>query len=121
MRLTSKQFSRRSRLLTPHDYKAVFDAACRVAGPHMAMLAKLNELGYSRLGLVVSKKQIPTAVARNRVKRMIRESFRLQQEKLAGLDIVVIAYKALAGLESPALHLAVDKQWERLRKRFSMA
>jgi ribonuclease P protein component len=114
----SNRFPRQYRLLTPHDYKAVFDAACRVSGQHITMQAKPNQLGYSRLGLIVSKKQLPTAVARNTIKRVLRESFRIQPHQLMGLDVVVIAYKSLGVLSKPELHACVSKQWEKLRTRF---
>ena len=43
----------------------------------------------ARIGIVVGKKQIPTAVARNFVKRIIREVFRVQRQSLPALDYVI--------------------------------
>lgn len=43
-----------------------------------------------RLGIVVAKRNVKLAVKRNKLKRMIRESFRLQQQLLMGLDVVVV-------------------------------
>ena len=117
----NQRFLRQYRLLTPQDYQAVFDAACRVSGQHLAMLAKPNQLGYSRIGFIVSKKQVCTAVARNRIKRALRESFRTQQRQFLGLDVVVIAYKGLATLSKSELQSCIGKQWERLRARFSIS
>ena len=117
---SNQRFLRQYRLLTPKDYQAVFDAACRVSGQHLAMLAKPNQLGYSRLGFIVSKKQIRTAVARNTVKRVLRESFRTQQRHVLGLDVVVIAYKGLSTLSQSELQACIGTQWERLRKRFGI-
>ncbi len=45
----------------------------------------------ARLGLAVSRKVSPRAVVRNRIKRLIRESFRQSKQKLGGLDIVIVA------------------------------
>jgi ribonuclease P protein component len=42
-----------------------------------------------RLGLLVSKREARSAVVRNGIKRRIREAFRLEQARLAGLDILV--------------------------------
>ena len=50
----------------------------------------------ARLGVVVAKRNVKLAVARNRLKRTVRESFRLQQSCLTGLDIVVVVKKDFA-------------------------
>lgn len=59
-----------------------------VAGP-LRIRARTNTLAYARIGIVVPKKGTPTAVRRNRVKRIIREQFRLMAEHLPNLDIVI--------------------------------
>lgn len=45
--------------------------------------------GPPRLGILVSRKHSPLATVRNRIKRCIREAFRLEQERLGPLDILV--------------------------------
>lgn len=50
-----------------------------------------NELGYSRLGVIVSKKVAGNNVNRNRIKRVIKEWFRLNQDRLGGHDVIVVA------------------------------
>ena len=65
-------------MLTPEHYKTVFQQAHRAGSPHLTILARSNELNCPRLGLAVPKKQIKTAVDRNRFKRIVRESFRLK-------------------------------------------
>jgi ribonuclease P protein component len=59
----------------------------RLDGPLFALIAADNGLGYGRLGLAASRR-IGGAVARNRAKRLLRESFR--RHKLAGADLVLI-------------------------------
>lgn len=110
----SQSFRRQNRLTTPHDYQTVFRAGRRLSGKHLTVLFCPNQLEYSRLGLVVSKKQIRTAVARNTVKRAIRESFRMKQHDFKGLDIVMIAYKSLTHLDKSELRTCIDKQCARL-------
>ena len=51
--------------------------------------ARPNALPYARLALVVPKRFAPRAVDRNRVRRLIRETFRLNQLHFAGQDLVV--------------------------------
>jgi len=109
-----QSFPRQNRLTTPHDYQTVFRAGRRLSGQHVTVLFCPNQLEYGRLGLVVSKKQIRTAVARNAVKRAIRESFRVKQHDLKGIDIVMIAYKSLGILDKSELRTCIDKQCARL-------
>lgn len=52
-----------------------------------------NRLGYPRLGIVVSKKTARRAVARNYMRRVLREWFRLNREQMGGLDVVVKVQK----------------------------
>jgi ribonuclease P protein component len=70
------------------EFSSVFRFRCVRSAPGLDLLAAPNGLDYPRLGLIVPKKIIATAVGRNRVKRLIREGFRLNQRELPGLDIV---------------------------------
>ena len=56
-----------------------------------------NSLAYPRLALVVPKRLAPRAVTRNRIRRLIREAFRLQQQRLGGSDCVVRLVKMTSG------------------------
>lgn len=49
-----------------------------------------NQLPHSRLGILINKKNCPLAVVRNSLKRHIRESFRLCQQRLFGIDLIVV-------------------------------
>jgi ribonuclease P protein component len=48
-----------------------------------------REAGVPRLGILVSKKHAARAVGRNRIKRCVREAFRLEQEALGAMDLLV--------------------------------
>jgi ribonuclease P protein component len=80
---------KRMRLRNARQFRAVYGArVSRHAGP-LLVFARPNDLGYSRLGLSVPRR-VGTAVARNRVKRLLREAFRLHQHDLpASYDLVV--------------------------------
>ena len=80
----------------------------------MLVIATENNLGIARLGLAISRKNIKTAIKRNQIKRTIRESFRLNQEKLEGLDIVVTAQKASVEAEKRALKDSLSNHWLRI-------
>jgi ribonuclease P protein component len=48
-----------------------------------------RDAGAPRLGILVSKKHAARAVERNRIKRCIREAFRLEQEALGAMDLLI--------------------------------
>lgn len=115
--MVSRDFSREKRLLIPRQFKAVFDSpTAKVPGKHVLLLARLNDLELPRLGLVIGKKSVKLSVQRNRLKRLIRDSFRLNQDALIGLDIVVVARKGFGDLENAELTQQFDKLWKRLAR-----
>ncbi len=109
-------FHRELRLLTPEHYRYVFQQAHSAGSPHFTIIARKNSLPYPRLGLAVPKKQIKTAVGRNRFKRIARESFRLKQHQLPHKDFVVIAKKSAQELSNEEIFRLFDKLWQRLSR-----
>ena len=115
--MVSRGFGREKRLLTPRQFKAVFDSPSgKAPGKNVLLLARNNELDHPRLGLVIGKKSVKLSVERNRLKRQIRESFRANQENLVGWDIVVVARKGLGDLENAELAQQFGKLWKRLAR-----
>ncbi len=113
----SRGFGREKRLLTPRQFKAVFDSPSgKVPGRNVLLLARENDLQHPRLGLVIGKKSVKLSVERNRIKRQIRETFRHHQSDLVGWDIVIIARKGLADLDNPELAKQFAKLWKRLSR-----
>ncbi|WP_328190196.1 ribonuclease P protein component [Marinobacter sp. OP 3.4] len=107
-------FPKSSRLLRPADYSGVFNnVRVRVPHRHFLILAAPNTLGQPRLGLIFSKRNLKHAVQRNRVKRLVRESFRHRND-LGSLDIVVLGRQNLATQDNQALHRALDSLWQKL-------
>ncbi|GAB6388868.1 ribonuclease P protein component [Stutzerimonas marianensis] len=118
----SRDFGRDKRLLTPSQFKAVFDSPSgKLPGRNVLLLVRKNGLPHPRLGLVIGKKSVKLAVERNRIKRQLRETFRLHQLDLTGWDIVVIARKGLADQESAELARHFSKLWKRLSRTPSIA
>jgi ribonuclease P protein component len=68
---------------------------------------------YARLGLAVSRKVSKSAVERNRIKRLVRESFRKHSPRLPALDIVVIARPAAARCDNAELALSIEALLQR--------
>ena len=115
--MVSRGFGREKRLLTSRHFKAVFDSPTgKVPGKHVLLLARDNLLDHPRLGLVIGKKAVKLSVERNRLKRLIRESFRHNQESLVGWDIVVVARKGLGDLQNGELTQQFGKLWRRLAR-----
>lgn len=110
-------FSKACRLLTPEDYKPVFDKPdLRINSPELLLLVRRNTLPQSRLGLVVAKKHIKRATRRNRVKRIMRESFRRQTFNYSA-DIVVLVRQKADLMDNKQLFEHVDSQWARLARK----
>ncbi len=111
-------FPRRARLLSSGDFQLVFKGTeCRSSDHVLTVLAKCNEQSRARLGLAISKRFIKTAVGRNRVKRLIRNSFRQHQSLLAGLDIVVMNRQGALTASNLELTKALEAHWRRVAKR----
>lgn len=84
-----RSFPRAVRLLARREFLRVYDLGLRAPGPSLVVFAAPNGLAWSRLGLTVSRK-FGGAVARNRMKRRLREIFRHHRVSLpGGLDLVV--------------------------------
>lgn len=113
-------FDKSKRLLKASDYKPVFDnAEFKVSSKEVLILSKPNRLQHPRLGLVIAKKNVRLANRRNRAKRIIRESFRLNQAQLPALDIVILARHGIDVMDNPALHQMLAKMWQQLQRKVS--
>ena len=83
-------FPKSHRLLNTAMFKVVFERKRSASDARIVMYVKANELPHSRLGMSVSRK-VGNAVVRNRWKRLLRESYRLNQHELPmGWDIVIV-------------------------------
>ena len=83
-------FPKSLHLRKPAEFAAVYDARVRDARGPLLIYAKPNDLGHPRLGLSTSRK-VGTAPRRNRIRRLLREAFRLMQHDFPrGYDLVVV-------------------------------
>jgi len=73
-----------------------------------------NELGHARLGLAIAVKIAGNAVERNRIRRVIRESFRLAQRELPAIDVVVGARREVRDAPNAALRAALVGLWKKV-------
>lgn len=91
----------------------MFAAPRRSSDRFFTVLVRDNGMPQARLGLAVSKKRVRLAVTRNRIKRLVRESFRLHAASLRGLDAVVMARQDTAASGSE-LRRSLEAHWLRL-------
>ena len=92
------------------DFQNVYKKGTSFANRYLVMYVSDNGLEMNRVGISVSKK-VGNSVVRHRVKRLIKEAYRLQEEKFhRGLDVVIIARVSAKDIsfektESALLHL----------------
>ncbi len=67
--------------------------------------------------MAIAKKKAKRAVDRNRIKRVARESFRHQQDNLAGLDVVVMNKPCAANASAKDLRSSIDSIWAEISKK----
>ncbi len=102
------------------QFNAVFDHKRRLHGACFNIHVAPNELGHARIGLAVSRRVSKKAVERNRLKRIIRDSFRRHQHRLGAVDYVVIAKIGAAdraGKPNRTLHAELDNSWAKARQK----
>ena len=112
----SKRFEKRHRLLNEADYGRVFRNATRSRDSLFTALCRHNDNDFPRLGLAIAKKHCRRATVRNRIKRIVRESFRQHKALLAGLDIIVMNQPAAKAASNQALSASLEEHWQRLSK-----
>jgi ribonuclease P protein component len=109
----SYAFPRERRLRARREFVAAQESGRRVHTAHFVLIVAPgpNVAAPSRLGVTVTKK-VGSAVRRNRVKRLVREAFRLCPDLVpTGIDLVVIAKDG-----APTLGLAdVQSEWTAVR------
>ncbi len=107
--MNDNRFPKCLHLLKSSEFERVFAARNSAANPWLALHGVPNGAAHPRLGITVSRR-VGNAVARNRWKRLLRESFRLTQHRLPALDLVCTARAAtppaLAQLIEMIPHLA---------------
>ena len=106
-------FGRQYRLLNGAQYRQVFSQRQSVHGKYFSVHVAGNSLGHARLGLTVSRKVSKRAVQRNRIKRQVRESFRLNRGEMESIDFVTVAKPGCADQNNDVLRNELDRLWPR--------
>ena len=80
------------------------------------VLGQNSGQSFARLGLAIPRKYIKTAVARNRIKRLVRESFRQHQHALSGVDLVVTLRRDASGLNNREIVQRLERHWQQVKQ-----
>jgi ribonuclease P protein component len=105
---TRARFPRSARLTVASAYDAAFKSGQRSGDPLLVLHWRRDPAVPARLGLAVSRKVDSRAVIRNRIKRVLRQQFRLLRADLADGDYVFVARAAAAGASASALAAAMQ-------------
>jgi ribonuclease P protein component len=104
----------RLRLRHKGDFDAAYAHGRRISDGFFSVTARANDAGAPRLGLAVAVKLAGNAVARNRLRRIIRESFRLHQRELPPVDLVVSARLAARAAAAQTLRASLAALWKKV-------
>jgi len=111
------RLKKENRLQQAAAFARVFKKAARSRDKWFTVICRLNDKQIARLGLAISKKHCRHATGRNRIKRVVRESFRTHKAGLAGLDVVVMSQPATSAASNEALFGSLVQHWDRCRRR----
>jgi ribonuclease P protein component len=82
-------FGAQKRLASKADFERLLREGARLSRSGYTFFTSARAEGPPRLGILISRKHAAKATVRNRIKRCIREAFRLQQADLGAIDILV--------------------------------
>ena len=125
------------RLLNSTQFQFVFDQVDhKQGGSYFTFLSRSQKVSApgensdhhtehpARLGIIVSKRNVPTAVARNYLKRITRETFRqnvLSKQDLPGFDVIVLAKPSCRQASKIKVYASLEQQWQKLLKKITRA
>lgn len=102
------------RLRRARDFERVFKHGRRRTDNCFTVIASANDRDHARLGLAISRRRVPRAVDRNRIKRIVRESFRHRAAEWPAVDVVVLARSGVAARDNAGLFASLDGHWREL-------
>jgi ribonuclease P protein component len=101
-------------VLRKTDFETAYRRGKRLGDPCFSVSVSPNSAGTPRLGLAIGAKIIGNAVARNKLRRIIRESFRHARQRLPAADIIVGARAAARGASSERIRQSLEGLWQKV-------
>jgi ribonuclease P protein component len=108
------RFPPERRLRRPSEFKRVYAQGRRLGNEFFTVSASPNGLAMARLGMSVAARNLKAAVARNRIRRLIRESFRAHLASLPALDLVIGVRAAVLGAEHARVRERLGQLWHKI-------
>jgi ribonuclease P protein component len=109
-------FEPRKRLHQPAEFRDVKRRGKKFSDAFFSLSVVANHETHARLGLSIATRTFGSAVARNRIKRLARESFRLNQHSLPPVDVTVSARDAARAATVRELRLSLNEHWKSIQK-----
>jgi ribonuclease P protein component len=106
-----------TRLRRKSQFEAVYACGRRLGDGYFSVVVGSNDIGRPRLGLAVATKTAGNSVERNRIRRVIRESFRLSQNEIPAVDLIVSARVRVKGASNAELRASLAALWDKVRKQ----
>ena len=107
------------RLHAAPEFERVYKTGSRAGDSLFGISALRNDCGHARLGLSIGAKAVGNAVRRNRLRRVLREQFRLCRPALPALDIVITARPGARAASADAVVASVCRLLAQVRTRYS--
>lgn len=105
----TQKFSYSKRIHSSDEFERILKSKA-TTNKWIALHASKNEAGLDRIGIIVSKRVAAKAVTRNRIKRVIREVFRLSaSESFNSIDIIVRVKRPIISNETPEFRQALSR------------
>ncbi|MHB8424239.1 MAG: ribonuclease P protein component [Gammaproteobacteria bacterium] len=106
---------------TPACFSRAFRSGFCSTDSCFRVYACRNHASTARLGITVARKAVPVAVSRNRLKRLVRESFRSRRRTMPALDMVVQAKAPAAAASNEEIRVSLERHWQELEKRCAVS
>jgi ribonuclease P protein component len=101
----------------PAEFREVKRRGRKFADAFFSLSVLANNETFPRLGLSIATRTFGSAVARNRIKRLTRESFRLNQHSLPSVDVAVSAREGARSASLRDLRESLAQHWKSITQR----